>query len=87
MNLKVMLKTSLVHHRESFKGAMLANAKSVIVAHNNSLGSIEPSNTDEKVAEALVKAGKPLDMLILDHVIISSDGGYFSFRDGSLIGE
>ena len=33
----------------------------------------------------LVDAGKLLDVKILDHVIIGSKGGYFSFQEASLI--
>jgi DNA repair protein RadC len=67
-----------------FKEALLANANAVILAHNHPSGNIEPSNADKTVTETLVGAGKLLDVqIILDHVIIGSSGGYYSFRDSS----
>jgi DNA repair protein RadC len=77
------LNASLVHPREVFKGAFLANANAVILAHNHPSGNIDPSNADKMVTEALVGAGKLLDMQILDHIIIGSLGGFYSFRDSS----
>src|SRR5688572_2109637 len=40
------LDASLVHPREVFRGAMLANAASVIVAHNHPSGDPTPSSED-----------------------------------------
>jgi DNA repair protein RadC len=79
------LNASLVHPREVFKGAILANANALILAHNHPSGNVEPSNADKQVTALLVNAGNILDVKILDHVIIGSKGGYYSFRDHSLI--
>lgn len=38
------LNASLVHPREVFKGAFLANANSIMLAHNHPSGNTEPSN-------------------------------------------
>lgn len=81
------LNASLIHPREVFKGAILANAKSIILAHNHPSGDTEPSSSDKNVTENLVKAGKLLDLRVLDHVIVGRDGDYFSFRDSSMIVE
>jgi DNA repair protein RadC len=79
------LNASLVHPREVFKGAILANANALILAHNHPSGNVEPSNADKQVTALLVNAGNILDVKILDHVIIGSKGGHYSFRDHSLI--
>jgi DNA repair protein RadC len=79
------LNASLVHPREVFKGALLANASCLILAHNHPSGDTQPSNADKTVTETLVGAGKLLDVQILDHVIVGSSGNYFSFRDSSLL--
>lgn len=80
---KGTLNASLVHPREVFKGALLANAFAIIVAHNHPSGDVQPSNADKTITETLVKAGRLLDVKILDHVIIGQGGGYFSFRDST----
>jgi DNA repair protein RadC len=82
---KGTLNSSLVHPREVFKGALLANAHAVILAHNHPSGFVEPSTADKMVTENLVKAGKLLEVQVLDHVIIGSKGGYFSFTESSII--
>ena len=79
------LNASLVHPREVFKGALLANAHALILAHNHPSGNVEPSAADKNVTKTLVSAGKLLDVQILDHVIIGSKSGYFSFSENSLI--
>jgi len=79
------LNASLVHSREVFKGAILNNANSIIIAHNHPSGNVEPSNADKAVTEMLVKAGALLDIKVVDHVIVGSEGKFFSFRDAGLI--
>jgi DNA repair protein RadC len=82
---KGTLNASLVHPREVFKGALLANAHAVILAHNHPSGFVEPSSADKIITETLVKAGKLLEVQVLDHVIIGSKGGYFSFTESSML--
>ena len=79
------LNATLIHPREVFKGALLANAHAVILAHNHPSGDVEPSNADKNVTTMLVDAGNLLDVKVLDHVIIGSKGGYFSFRESSML--
>jgi len=79
------LNASLVHPREVFKGALLANAYALILAHNHPSGNTSPSNADKQVTTTLINASKLLDIQILDHLIIGSTGTYFSFRDAGLI--
>jgi len=82
---KGTLNASLVHPREVFKGALLANANALILAHNHPSGDVEPSSADKQVTQRLVDAGMLLDVKILDHVVIGSKGGYFSFSESDLI--
>ena len=78
------LNASLIHPREVFKGALLANANCIMLAHNHPSGNPEPSNADKQVTSILVKAGKLLDVQVLDHIIVGSES-YFSFRESSLL--
>lgn len=65
--------------REVFKGAMLANAASVIFVHNHPSGQVWPSFEDVTTTEVLVQAGKLLGIGVQDHVIIGATCWY-SFR-------
>ena len=78
------LNASLIHLREVFKGALLANANCIMLAHNHPSGNPEPSSADKQVTSILVKAGKLLDVQVLDHIIVG-DKTYFSFRESSLL--
>ena len=78
------LTESLVHAREVFKGAILANAASIICAHNHPTGAARPSEADTSVTAKLVKAGNILGIRVEDHVILGEDQ-YFSFRSEGLI--
>jgi len=44
-----------------------------------------PSREDRALTTRLVEAGKLLGISVLDHVIIGSEGRYFSFADEGLL--
>lgn len=73
---KGTVSASLVHPREVFKAAILANAYAIIVAHNHPGGSLTPSREDLETTEQLIKAGKLLGVTVVDHVIVSVSGIY-----------
>lgn len=75
------LTASLVSPREVFKGAVLSNAAKVIVAHNHPSGSPEPSPEDLKITERLVKAGRILDIMVLDHIIVGTKDDWVSLME------
>ncbi len=78
------LNASLVHPREVFKTAVSVSANSIILVHNHPSGNTRPSNADIEVTNQLVKAGKMMDIHILDHLIIAGNT-YFSFKSEGLI--
>jgi DNA repair protein RadC len=78
------LTASLVHPREVFKAAILANAAAVIVLHNHPSGDPTPSSEDIAITQRLRQAGEILGVNVLDHVVIG-DGRYISFADEGLL--
>ena len=79
--------STVVAPREVFRGAILASASALIVAHNHPSGDPAPSQADIRVTRTLREAAKILQIGLLDHVIVGdakSDPqgrGYFSFRE------
>ena len=79
------LTASVVHPRETFKAAILANAAAIVCGHNHPSGDVQPSQDDRAITKRLVKAGKLLGIEVLDHIIIGSKGVYFSFADENML--
>lgn len=67
------LTTSIVHPREIFKAAILANAASVILTHNHPSGDPSPSTADMELTRRLVKAGETVGIDVLDHIILAGE--------------
>ncbi len=80
------LTASVVHMRETFKAAILANAAAILCGHNHPSGDPEPSREDRALTQRLVEAGKLLGIAVLDHIVLG-DGNtaYFSFADQGLL--
>jgi len=78
------LTESLVHPREVFKAALLANSYAILVCHNHPSGSvITPSTEDYVATKQLVAAGKLIGVSIIDHLILDGDSAsesVYSFR-------
>lgn len=75
----------LVHPREVFRPAILANAASVIIAHNHPSGNPSPSPADKSLTLRLKAAADIIGIRLLDHVIVTGSGEYRSFVDEGLL--
>ncbi len=80
---KGSLNTSLVRTAEVFRGAIRRNSAAVIVAHNHPSGDPHPSPEDIALTRRLVKAGKLLEVDVLDHLVIGQNR-YVSLRERQL---
>ncbi len=74
------LNSCIIHPREIFRTAITRNANSIIVAHNHPSGNLTPSKEDLDITKQLKNAGEILNILLLDHVIVSKQG-YNSIKD------
>jgi len=78
------LNSSLVHPREVFKAAILANAAAVVLVHNHPSGIPDPSNEDLEITRRLVEASKIIGIEVLDHLIIG-DGCWASLKEKGIL--
>jgi DNA repair protein RadC len=74
------LDTTVVHPREVFRAAILANAAAIILVHNHPSGDPTPSADDVVLTQRLRAAGTLLGIEVLDHLVIG-DGQYCSFTE------
>ena len=74
-----------VTSKSVFKRALLNNAASIIIAHNHPSGDPSPSQCDIDITEKMKKAGMLLDIPVVDHIILSSDKTWYSFKANQMI--
>jgi DNA repair protein RadC len=79
-----ILNSSLTHPREVFRGAIVATAASVILAHNHPSESIEPSQEDISITKQIVEAGKIIGIPVHDHIIFAGTA-YTSLAERGLV--
>lgn len=64
--------------------ALKSNATQIMISHNHPSGNLKPSQADEQLTQKIKQAGQLLDIKLLDHLIVTSEG-YYSFADEGLI--
>ncbi len=67
-----------------FMAALKSNACCLILSHNHPSGNLKPSHADEGLTRKISEAGKFLDIQVIDHIIVTSEG-YYSFADEGLL--
>jgi DNA repair protein RadC len=67
-----------------FGTALKGCASSIILAHNHPSGNLKPSQADINLTRKVKDGGNLLDIAVLDHLIVTSEG-YYSFADEGLI--
>ena len=71
---------TVVDPKRIFKTALEDHASGIILLHNHPSGSLKPSKADRLLTDKLLKAGSFLDIMVLDHLILTNHG-YHSFAD------
>jgi len=79
------LTASVVHPREVYKPAILSNCAALTLGHNHPSSDPQPSKEDRAITQRLKEAGALLGINVLDHLVIGTDGRYFSFADENLL--
>lgn len=77
------LNSTVIRASEVFQEAARSNYASVILVHNHPSGDPTPSPEDVHTTKSLVKAGKMLDIDVLDHLVIgqAAYGGFVSLKE------
>ena len=66
---------------EIFKTAIISNAVKIILFHNHPSGDPSPSMEDKETTKRVREAGELLEIELADHIIIGSNGAYYSFME------
>ena len=67
-----------------FQTLLLTHATGLILVHNHPGGATRPSVQDKMLTDKVAKAGKILDIKLLDHLIVTSEN-YLSFADEGIL--
>lgn len=75
---------TVVDIRLIFAAALKANATAIILIHNHPSGKLIASEADKAITRKVKEAGSILDIILLDHLIITNES-YFSFADEGVL--
>lgn len=76
---------TLVDLRILFAVILKSLSVAIILTHNHPSGKLEPSDADKRLTNRIKKASKLFDIKILDHLIFTPDGDYYSFSDNGIL--
>lgn len=75
---------AVVYPRNILKAALDCDCKSMVLAHNHPGLSLKPSQQDIDVTERIVSIFKPLEINVLDHVIVAGSKYYSMAEQGQM---
>lgn len=78
---KGLVNRTIVHPRECYCPAIKDYAAAVVFVHNHTSGNVDPSEEDNDTTRRLCLASAILGINVLDHVIITKNKKYYSFRE------
>jgi len=61
-----------------------AGTTNIVLAHNHPSGNLNPSVQDDNLTRKIMEGGELLDIKLLDHLIITSEGYYSYLDEGKL---
>ena len=65
--------------------AIKTNACYILLGHNHPSGNYKPSNSDITITKRIREAGKLFEITLLDHLIVTPEGLYYSFADEGVV--
>ncbi len=73
-----------VYPREVIRRALELSATAIILVHNHPSGDPTPSRADIEMTKTIIEVGKPLGIMVHDHLIIGREG-HVSFKGQGLM--
>ena len=78
------LTTAAVYPREIIRKAIEESAGAILVGHNHPSGNRQPSQDDLSITKKIKTACETVDIVLHDHLIVTSIG-YYSFADKGVL--
>jgi DNA repair protein RadC len=78
------VKGTVVDPKVVFQLAIKTNSSAIVIAHNHPSGNLHFSEIDKSMTKKLKESGKLLEIDVLDHLILTSEG-YLSMADEGII--
>lgn len=75
---------AVVYPRRVIESALAHHASGLVLVHNHPSGHPEPSEDDKRLTRILVEAARPLDIRVVDHLVVGKDRS-FSFAQHHLL--
>ena len=72
--------------RQIVSNALQVNASAIIAAHNHPSGDTSPSESDRLLTKDIIAATRPLNIKVLDHLVVGGED-FYSFADNGLLDE
>ena len=83
--MKGTVNQAVIYPREVIRHALLVGSSAIIIMHNHPSGQVRPSDADIRITKTIQESAKLLELLVHDHIIIGSEGRFFSFREEGLM--
>ncbi|UOY05726.1 JAB domain-containing protein [Muricauda sp. SCSIO 64092] len=79
------ISATIVDVRILFATVLKSLSVGIIIAHNHPSGKLKESHADLELTRKIKKAASYFDITVLDHLIITPNGEYYSFADEGLM--
>ena len=79
------LNHTLVYPADVYRIALLTQAVAIVIGHNHPSGHPAPSPDDVALTRRLADAGRLIGVDVADHIIVTAEGRYFSFKEAVLL--
>lgn len=66
--------------REVLRHALLNRAVAIVLCHNHPSGNLSPSTEDNRLTRSVQEGCRAVNIMLMDHVIVSSTG-YYSYNE------